>query len=167
MAQRMVHGLKYADRLDMARPMARLMVQVGQPLLAQADLMVPVPLHPVRLWRRRFNQAAMLAGEIRTVLRESGQTLPVRADLLRRCRMTPSQTRLSKMQRRANMAGAFIVPDSARVELEGRAALLVDDVYTTGATLDACAQALRRSGARRVDVLTFVHVPDADFPDRR
>ncbi|MGQ3674453.1 ComF family protein [Xanthobacter sp. TB0139] len=163
MAQRMVHGLKYADRLDMARPMARLMVQAGLSLLREADMMVPVPLHPARLWRRRFNQAAVLARSIQSLLEDGGLSLPVRTDLLRRRRMTRSQTRLSKAQRRANMEGAFIVPQAAWAGLEGRTVLLVDDVYTTGATLDACVRALRKSGARRVDVLTFAHVPDVEF----
>lgn len=152
-ARHLVHNLKYADRLDLARPMARLMRQAGGELLADAQMLVPVPLHPFRLWRRRFNQAALLA---RHIARESG--VPVRADLLARTRVTPSQTALSRTQRRANVAGAFAVRRTATSLVAGARVVIVDDVYTTGATLDACARALSRAGAARVDALTFARV---------
>ncbi|MEP9354004.1 ComF family protein [Xanthobacter sp. KR7-65] len=152
-ARDLVHKLKYADRLDLAAPMARLMAQAGGDILASAGVVVPVPLHPVRLWRRRFNQAALLGGH---VARAAGR--PHRPDLLLRRRRTSSQTALGKAERRANVAGAFEVSRSAALAVEGRRILLVDDVYTTGATLDACAQALRRAGAAGVDALTFARV---------
>lgn len=152
-ARDLVHGLKYADRLDLAAPMGRLMAQAGRELLADAGMLVPVPLHPLRLWRRRFNQAALLA---RRVSRASG--VPVRADLLRRRRATTTQTHLDRAERRANVAGAFHVPAAAAPSLAGTRVVLVDDVYTTGATLDACARALRQAGAARVDALTFARV---------
>ncbi|MFG1431229.1 ComF family protein [Xanthobacter sp. V2C-8] len=153
----LVHGLKYADRMDAALPMARLMALAGRELIAQADLIVPVPLHPLRLWRRRFNQAAVLA---RRLAPPDGA--PVRADLLRRRRATVSQTRLGRRDRRENVADAFAPCGDAASELPGRRVLLVDDVYTTGATLDACARTLRRAGAAGVDALTFARV--VDFP---
>jgi ComF family protein len=152
-ARDLVHNLKYADRLDLARPMARLMRQAGSELLADAQMLVPVPLHPLRLWRRRFNQAALLA---RHIARDSA--VPARVDLLERTRGTPSQTALSRTQRRANVAGAFAVRRTAASAVAGARVVIVDDVYTTGATLDACAIALRRAGAAQVDALTFARV---------
>ncbi|WP_454918043.1 ComF family protein [Xanthobacter sediminis] len=156
-ARDLVHDLKYADRLDVAAPMARLMALAGRELIAEADLIVPVPLHPLRLWRRRFNQAALLARHL-----APSEGSRVRTDLLRRRRATPSQTRLGRQERQANVAGAFAPCGDAASALPGRRILLVDDVYTTGATLDACARALRRSGAAHVDALTFARV--VDFP---
>lgn len=154
-ARDLVHNLKYADRLDLAVPLGRLMVQAGTDVLAQADIIVPVPLHPLRLWRRRFNQAALLG---RHVARMSG--VPQRTDLLKRRRGTASQTSLGKLERRTNVAGAFALCGSAASVLAGRRVLIVDDVYTTGATLDACARVLRRADVTGVDVLTFARVVD-------
>ena len=154
-ARDLVHKLKYADRLDVAAPMARLMAQAGAELIASADLIVPVPLHAVRLWRRRFNQAAMLGRHI-----GAASGLPQRTDLLTRRRATRTQTSLGRAERRANVAGAFAPCGNAASVLAGRRVLLVDDVYTTGATLDACALALRRAGASGVDALTFARVVD-------
>ncbi len=154
-SQELVHGLKYGDRLDLAVPMARMMVRAGGELLAEADMLVPVPLHRFRLWRRRFNQAAMLA---RAISRASG--VAVQTDAMVRIRATPSQVSLSRAERRANVAGAFAVPAQKAGDIAGRRILLVDDVLTTGATLDACARVLRRAGAEGVDVLTFARVVD-------
>ncbi|MDQ0503300.1 ComF family protein [Xanthobacter agilis] len=154
-ARQLVHNLKYADRLDVAAPMARLMALAGRDLVAEADLVVPVPLHPLRLWRRRFNQAALLARHLAPAGR-----LKIRTDLIKRRRPTPSQTRLGRSERRANVADAFAPCSDAASALPGRRILLVDDVYTTGATLDACARVLRRAGASHVDALTFARVVD-------
>jgi len=154
-ARDLVHNLKYADRMEVARPMARLMAQAGRELIAEADLIIPVPLHAVRLWRRRFNQAALLA---RQLAPRGGP--PVRSDLLRRGRATVSQTNLSRAERHANVAGAFQTCGNAAFLLPDKRILLVDDVYTTGATLDACARVLRRAGAAHVDALAFARVAD-------
>lgn len=154
-SQDLVHGLKYGDRLDLAVPMARMMARAGGELLAQADLLIPVPLHRFRLWRRRFNQAAMLA---RAISRTSG--VAVQTDALARIRATTSQVSLSRAERRANVAGAFAVPERKQAEIAGRRIVLVDDVLTTGATLEACTRVLRRAGATNVDVLTFARVVD-------
>lgn len=152
-ARDLVHRLKYDDRLDLAAPMARMMGRSGAELLAQADCLVPVPLHWMRLWRRRFNQAALLA---RAIGRDAG--VPCDPGALARVKATRSQVGLSRPARAANLQGAFRVPDAARPRLQGRRVVLIDDVTTTGATANAAARALMRGGAVCVDVLTFALV---------
>jgi ComF family protein len=150
-ARALAHRLKYSDRAELARPIASWMARAGAELLAEADLLTPVPLHPLRLWRRRFNQAAALAAEI------SGQTgKPCDLSAIRRVKATQSQIGLSRAQRAANVQGAFRVADGAVVR--GRNILLIDDVLTSGATANAASRALLRAGAKRVDVLVFARV---------
>ena len=150
-ARTLVHRLKYSDRSELARPIARWMARAGADILADADLVAPVPLHPLRLWRRRFNQAAMLARE---VARDAGR--PCDLGALLRVKATRSQVGLSRAQRAENMQGAFRVAERAQVR--GRNVVLIDDVLTSGATVNAAARALLRAGAGRVDVLVFARV---------
>ena len=150
-ARKLVHRLKYSDRAELARPIARWMARAGADVLADADCLAPVPLHAVRLWRRRFNQAAMLAREI---AQASGKPCDVSA--LLRVKATHSQVGLSRTQRAENVQGAFKVADGAVVK--GRNIVLVDDVLTSGATANAASRALLRAGAKRVDVLVFARV---------
>lgn len=157
-ARRLVHGLKYADRTDLAPWMAHWMLRAGSELLADAQVVTPVPLHRWRFLARRFNQSAELA---RAVARRSG--LPFDAGLVERAKPTRQQVGLGQRQREDNVRGAFRVPEAARIGVAGRAILLVDDVYTTGATVAAVSRALRRAGAARVDVLTFSRVLPGDF----
>jgi ComF family protein len=152
-ARDLVHRLKYGDRLDLARTMARMMAASGRELLDEADLIVPVPLHLFRLWRRRFNQAALLA---RAIGRLSDKPYDVRA--LARVRATRSQVGLTRNQRALNLQGAFRVSETARPRIAGRRVVLIDDVATTGATGNAAARALLRGGAESVDLLTFATV---------
>lgn len=154
-ARRMVHRLKYEDRLDLASAMARMMMASGRELLAETDCVVPVPLYRWRLWRRRFNQAALLA---RPIARRAG--LPYEPRLLARVRATRPQVGLSRAGRAENLQGAFRVPPEHRAALQGRRVLLVDDVTTTGATANAAARALIRGGAAAVDLLTFALVAE-------
>jgi ComF family protein len=149
----LVHQLKYADRHDARALLGRWLAEAGRELLPGADIVVPVPLSRLRLLQRQFNQSAVLAGELS---RRTG----IAADplLLMRTRTTRSQVGMSRDQRRRNVAGAFGVPARRRARLRGRNVLLVDDVVTTGATVDACARALKRAGAARVDVLALALV---------
>ncbi len=115
---------------------------------AGLDGLIPVPLHPERLRARGFNQAEIVA---RVIGREKG--IPVRSKALVRARNTPAQTSLEALDRRRNLAGAFVVRRPA--EVRGKTLLLVDDVYTTGSTIRECCRALRRAGAREVRALTL------------
>jgi ComF family protein len=151
----LVHALKYSDRLDLAPMMGRWLSHAGRELLAEADALVPVPLHWRRLWVRRFNQSAMLAAAISA---ESG--VPIATGLLRRVKPTAQQVGLSRTERAANVQGAFRVPPEARGGVAGRRLVLVDDVLTSGATVDGCARALLRAGAANVDVLIFARVAE-------
>ena len=147
-------ALKHADRLDLVPGFARWLERAGRKLLAETDLIVPVPLHRFRLWTRRYNQAAELA---RALSRRSGR--PADPLALRRTRPTPSQgAMVSARARRRNVVGAFQVPETRRAQVKGRNILLVDDVLTTGATAEAAARALKRAGAARVEVLALARV---------
>ncbi len=152
-AGQMVRGLKYGDRTDLAPPMARWMARAGADLIAQADLIVPVPLHWRRFWSRRFNQSAELG---RVIARNAAVRFAPEA-LVRR-KPTRQQVGLRKREREANVRAAFAVPERALETVRGKRVLVVDDVYTTGATLNAVARALRKGGAGGVDVLTFARV---------
>lgn len=155
-ARHLVHYLKYGDRLDLAPLLGRWMAIAGKELIAEADALMFVPLHWRRLWLRRFNQSAALAMAIG---RETG--LPLLFEALQRVKPTAQQVGLTRSERARNVQGAFAVPDAGRAEVAGRKLVLVDDVLTSGATVDACARALLRAGAARVDVLVFARVVDA------
>ena len=156
-SRRLVHDLKYRDRHEVAALMARLMAVAGQSLMAESACVVPVPLYRWRLWRRRYNQSALLA---RRLCRP--ELLPFRPDLLERTRPTAAQVGLGYRERTANVRNAFRVPEAVRGEIAGRTVLLVDDVITSGATANACAAALRKAGAARVNVLAFALVHDPE-----
>lgn len=149
----LVHQLKYADRHDARALFGRWLAEAGRELRPGLDVIVPVPLNRLRLLMRHFNQAAVLASE---VARHTG--VPMDPMLLRRTRWTRSQVGMTRDQRRRNIAGAFGVPRHRRTWLKGRHVLLVDDVVTTGATVDVCARTLKRAGAARVDVLALALV---------
>ncbi len=147
-------ALKHADRLDLAPGFARWLERTGRELVAEADVIVPVPLHRGRLWSRRYNQAAELA---RALCRLSDKVFA--PALLVRTRSTASQGEMpSASARRRNVSGAFSVPAAGRSLIEGRNVLIIDDVLTTGATVDACARVLKRAGAARVCVLALARV---------
>lgn len=144
-----MHRYKYQRALWFEPFLARLLLREALPVLREQlwDFIVPVPLHPVKRREREFNQAERLA----TCLGDTAG-LPVNPRLLRRVKPTATQTRLTRQQRTANMRGAFAVRPGVR--LNGERVILVDDVFTTGATTSACAQVLRAAGAGDVCVWT-------------
>lgn len=149
----LVLKLKHADRTDLAPILARWLLRSARDLLADADLIVPVPLHRWRLLSRRYNQAAEIARPLGVLSR-----VAVLPDALARVRRTESQGGKSAGGRRRNVAGAFAVPPGRRGRIQGRRVLLVDDVLTTGATAHACARALKAAGAAAVDLAVIAKV---------
>ncbi|MGQ9369125.1 ComF family protein [Azospirillum sp. ST 5-10] len=149
----LVLGFKHGDRTHAARAFGAWLARAGAELLAEADLLVPVPLHRWRLFARRYNQAALLA---QAVARVSG--VPAAPDLLVRRRRTRSQGGLDREGRARNVAGAFALRPGRADRVAGRSVVLVDDVLTTGATVGECAKALTRAGAARIAVLTLARV---------
>jgi ComF family protein len=152
-ASLLVHRLKYNDRLELARALGAMMARAGAELLEDADVIVPVPLHRWRLWRRRFNQAMALAGIV-----SGASGVPCDPSLLARVKHTRRQVGLTRAQRQDNLQGAFRVSPEAKARLKGKRVLLIDDVLTTGATANAAARALLRGGAAKVDILAFARV---------
>jgi len=133
--------------------MGRWMARAGRELLTDADALVPVPLHWRRRWARRYNQSAVLSRAISAIC-----GVPITHGGLKRIRATPQQVGRSRTERADNIQGAFLVPPDHKVEVAGRRLVLVDDVLTSGATVDACTRALLRAGAPEVDVLVFARV---------
>jgi len=160
-ARRLLLGFKHADRIEAAASLGQWLGRAGREMRAGSDLIVPVPLHWRRLLLRRYNQAALLAWALEAAWRDDGSGDPTPAccpDLLQRVRATPSQGHLSPAQRIRNVAGAIKVNPARQARLAGRRVLLVDDVMTTGATLEACSRVLQRAGAARVQVLVLARV---------
>jgi ComF family protein len=146
-----IHALKYDRRQSISPRLGALMRDAGAPLLRDADCVVPVPLHPLREYRRGFNQAEALAIHLG----------PPVARLLKRVVHTPSQIDLPRHQRLANVRDVFALADpGSRLPVPG-VAVLIDDVATTGATLDSCARVLKCAGVREVRALTAARVVHA------
>jgi len=157
-ARDLVQNLKYGDRTDLAPWMARWMLRVGAELFEPGQVVVPVPLHWQRFLKRRFNQSAELARALARL-----RDMPFAPELLVRAKKTRQQVGLGQRERAENVRAAFRVPETAKALVKGTAVLLVDDVFTTGATVSSAARALKRAGAARVDVLTFARVLPGDF----
>ncbi len=149
----LVLALKHGDRLDLARPAAKWLARAAAPLLAPGTILAPVPLHWLRLLRRRYNQAALLSRRLSALT-----GLPHVPDLLHRTRRTPSQEGRDRQGRFANLADAIVVTPRHRARISGRRVLLVDDVMTSGATLAAAAEACLAAGAAGVDVAVLARV---------
>lgn len=146
----LILGFKHADRTDAAPALAAWMRRAGQALLAECEVIVPVPLHRWRLFRRRYNQAALLA--MRLGQMTDKEVVP---DLLLRVRATPSQGHANRDDRIKNVRGAMAVHPRRLRNVAGKKILLVDDVMTTGATLNECTRVLLNHGAAGVAVLTL------------
>ena len=155
--RKLVTGFKYSDRLDLAPWLANWMMAAGSELLRDFPILVPVPLYTTRLIQRRYNQSSELA---RLIALQSG--LEFRPDILSRIRRTRQQVGLSAKERERNVQGAFRVREDRRAEVAGRRFLIIDDVYTSGATVKAAARSLKRAGSRQVDVLTFARVNNVE-----
>jgi ComF family protein len=155
-SRRLVLPFKHGDRTDIARACGGWMARAGAELLADADLVAPVPLHWRRLFTRRYNQAQLLA---RAAVQAAGATRArLVPDLLLRRRWTGSQSGLDAGERHDNVRQAFALHPRWASLVAGKSVLLVDDVLTTGATVEACARVLQRGGASGVDVLTLARV---------
>lgn len=152
---RLILPLKHTDRTELAGMLGQHMARAGAALLREADVLVPVPLHRRRLRARRYNQAALLA---RVVGRRADR--PVLVDALLRRRPTPSLGEMGATERAAALADAIAVRPSRGAHIVGRHVLLIDDVLTSGATVNECARALLAAGAASVDVLVAARVPD-------
>lgn len=159
-AARMIHRYKYGDRMEVAPAFATWMARAGHEILTDADLIVPVPLHRRRLFWRRFNQASELARHIGGL-----KGVALMPELLLRIRPTRPQIGLSGTARRRNVSGAFRANPRLASEAIDKIIVLVDDVLTTGATVEACARVLKAIGAREVRVLTLARVvPEETTP---
>lgn len=152
-ARKIVHGLKYSDRADLAAMMAAWMIRAGRDVIDDSDVIIAVPLHRGRLFVRRYNQSAELA---RAVARLSGK--PFLPAVLRRVRATHQQVGLGLRARQDNVRGAFSTKPEQAKRFLGLKVLLVDDVLTTGSTVEAATRSLLRAGAGQVTVLTFARV---------
>lgn len=157
LARSLVTCLKYGDQTHLAPTLAQWMVHAAADILAESDCIIPVPLHHWRFLKRHYNQAAELARHIAAVAHK-----PFCPEGLKRVRRTRQQVGLNARQRELNVKNAFLVPDAQKAKLKNQSVVLIDDVYTTGATIKAAAMAVKRAGAARVDVLTFSRVLSSD-----
>ncbi len=149
-AREIVHLFKYADGLHLGVLMAQAMARSGVQLLDHADVLIPIPLHWSRIFKRQYNQAHILAQHISAI---SG--VPALPHILKRARRTPPQIGLTRAQRAKNVENAFSIPPRFANSIKGKRIVLIDDVLTTGATLNEAARLLRKAGAEHVDVLVF------------
>lgn len=152
-ARKIVHRFKFKDQSNLSHLMADWMIRAGQDCIKDADFIIPVPLHRWRLISRKYNQSADLARLI-------GQKVDLAylPSILLRQRHTKPQVGLAASERQKNVKGAFKVLDEKRSDILGSHIVLVDDVFTTGATVNAATKALLKAGAREVSVLTFARV---------
>ncbi|EJF82042.1 ComF family protein [Bartonella doshiae] len=162
LARTLVTRLKYGDRIELASFMANWMIYAGREIIDDCDVIIPIPLHFRRFCERRYNQSAELARYI-----AASQKKLLKPSWLTRCKHTRPQVSLSSKERKLNVQNAFKVSHKVKNYLKGCSVLLIDDVFTTGATVTAAATALKYAGAQRVDVLTFSRVlkEASIFPD--
>lgn len=152
-SKKLILRFKHGDAQHLAPFLAKWMLRAGKDFLAESDFLVPVPLHWTRLVKRRYNQAALLS---HSLTRLSG--VPTLSEGLKRTKRTPSQGRLTRDQRRLNVSGKFVASTKNLAFINKKVITLIDDVYTSGATVKECAQVLEKAGAKRVNVLTVARV---------
>lgn len=152
-SKRLVLGFKHSDRTHPARALASWMHRASQDFCVAADYVVPVPLHRWRLFKRRYNQSALLAQQLGVLTQK-----PVLIDALLRLRPTPIQGHMNRKQRHANVKGAFGLNPRCRDLIKDKTILLIDDVLTTGATVNECTEVLLNAGVNKVNVLTLARV---------
>ncbi|GBQ31675.1 ComF family protein [Gluconacetobacter azotocaptans] len=158
-SRRLILGLKYGDRTELAPILAAHMGRIGRSMLDRADIVVPVPLHRRRLFGRRYNQAALLVWALARQAR-----IAVGPDTLVRVRATAPLARLGRAARRDILRGVIAIRPRRRDAIANRRVVLVDDVMTTGATLGECTRVLLAAGAASVDVLVAARAPAPDEP---
>lgn len=149
----LVLGFKHGDKTHIVQSFIPWLKQAGREMLGQADYLIPVPLYPARLIMRRYNQAALIADALSKSVNIAH--LPT---AMKRVRATPSQGHLTSDERMKNMQAAFDIPPKYRKMIKGKSLILIDDVLTTGATVNECAKVLYHHGARQVNVLTLACV---------
>lgn len=149
----MILKFKYGDKLHFRKTFALWLKRAGADLLPQTDILAPVPLHRFRLWKRRFNQAALLSFAL-----AEESNIPCVPDLLERTRATSPHRGMSPRERRTNVRGAFAVREQHISALRGKTVMLIDDVHTSGATLNECARSLLDGGARKVYAVSLARV---------
>jgi ComF family protein len=153
-SKNMIAALKYNDKLHLVSYLGMMLKRASDEFKGQYDMIIPVPLHYQRLVKRRFNQAALLARQI-----AKGGKAPVELSVLERARNTSPQFGLNRAERARNVEKAFSINDGNSSRLAGKNILLIDDVLTTGATANACAKVLKKSGAEKVFIATLARTP--------
>lgn len=149
----LIHKLKYQDRHELVTLMAIWLQTAGKELIDECDLIIPIPLHKKRLWERRFNQSTLLGKKLSELSQK-----PIDLTILKRTKQTKSQVGLSLKARKANLAGAFKLTKQKTNTIYNKSILLIDDVITTGSTVNSAAKVLKNAGAKTVDVLSLAHV---------
>ncbi len=157
-SRNLILGFKHGDKMHSVKAFTPWLMRAGEDMLNNADILVPVPLHYLRLVKRRYNQSALIASDLSKHTRI--RHIP---DMLLRTRSTPPQGRLKHKERRNNVKQAFLVKPSKAGILKGKKIILIDDVYTTGATVKECTRVLLKSGASTVHILTVARVKNPRF----
>ena len=152
-AETFILRFKHADQMHTLAAFMPWVIRAGEELIESADIILPVPLHRWRLLKRRYNQAALMAQYI-----SRANNKPWAYDILIRARATKTQGYMKSKERQKNVKGAFEVPENKKPMIEGKAILLMDDVYTTGATVRECTKTLLSAGAAEVNVLSIAKV---------
>lgn len=149
-SRKLITGFKYEDKIHAAKSFAKWLFTTGKDLVEESDLIIPVPLHRIRLFTRRYNQSSLIAAELAKQV-----YLPVAHDVLIRKKNNKPQASLPRNQRLKNVIGAFAVKEKCKNLIEGKNILLIDDVMTTSATVSECAKVLKKNGAAKVNILTL------------